>query len=160
MSPTHEGTFVRSKVRRYELTLTFVRRYYDGTTLRTQVFGFRVCASRLAASLVLPAHAVPSIRKIYHRKWDITLLTALGSGFLVLVKETNTTRTVSLAGGWTTCKVGICSVNTFNSALGSLTAFNSARVACFSRSRSFASPLCFGHSFSWYLRVPAAFEKV
>ena len=52
------------------------------------MFGFRVCASRLAASLVLPAHAVPSIRKIYHRKWDITLLTALGSGFLVLVKET------------------------------------------------------------------------
>ena len=67
---------------------TLPSRRYEGTTVRTQVFGFRVCASRLAASLVLPAHAVPSIRKIYHRKWDITLLTALGSGFLVLVKET------------------------------------------------------------------------
>ena len=61
---------------------------YESATLRTQVFGYRLCASRFAANLVLPAHAVPSIRELYHRKWDITLLAALGPGFLVLGKET------------------------------------------------------------------------
>ena len=128
---------------------------YESATLRTQVFGYRLCASRLAANLVLPAHAVPSIRELYHRKWVITLLAALGPGSSFSLKKHRL-----LAGGWTTCKVGTYSVNTFTSSLGSFTAFNSARVACFSRSRSFASPLCFGHSFSRYLFVPAAFQTV
>ena len=73
---------------------------YESATLRTQVFGYRLCASRLAANLVLPAHAVPSIRELYHRKWDITLLAALASS----EKKHVTDRL--LAGGWTTCKVG------------------------------------------------------
>ena len=134
--------------------VVFLRSYnIEDPSVRVQA----LCLT-FGGNIVLPAHAVPSIRELYHRKWVITLLAALGPGSSFSLKKHFADRL--LAGGWTTCKVGTYSVNTFTSALGSFTAFNSARVACFSRSRSFASPLCFGHSFSWYLRVPAAFEKV
>jgi len=53
-------------------------------------------------NIVLPAHAVPSIRELYHRKWVITLLAALGPGSSFSLKKHFADRL--LAGGWTTCK--------------------------------------------------------
>ena len=68
--------------------VVFLRSYnIEDPSVRVQA----LCLT-FGGNIVLPAHAVPSIRELYHRKWVITLLAALGPGSSFSLKKHYTDR--------------------------------------------------------------------